>query len=164
MTVGKNPSDNEFKLHKDDKYSFCRFEDWKYDKSNLIDTLNSYFEKKPLKQWFSSFEPILNGLNSSYYKNEAINNTAIHTDICSPIATNPTWRKLSIVNQNLLFKDGIIIWKQLIEELQPDIMLISVPQKLFKEIITEKGKLLIFFDKKKDNTLRKYKYVLQIQF
>jgi hypothetical protein len=158
ITVGKNPSDNEFKLRKNDKYSFCRFKDWVYDKNKLLYTLNSYFEEIPLKQWFSSFEPILNGLDCSFYKNDLTNSTAIHTDICSPIATNPTWSKLSSKNQELLSIEGIAIWKELIEELQPDIMLISVPQKLFSEVIIEQGALIISFDKKKDNTPRKYPY------
>ena len=95
LTVGKNPSDNEFRIKKTDPYSFCRFPNWSGDKKNLLSVLNEYFEDEPLKQWFSSLEPILNGMNCSYYKNNSLRNTAIHTDVCSPLATNPTWSKLS---------------------------------------------------------------------
>jgi len=158
VTVGKNPSDNEFKLKKNDNYSFCRFKNWDPDARNLIESLNPYFEDNPLKQWFSSLEPILNGMGSSFYKKNKFPNRALHTDICSPLATNPTWSKLTKENQNLLFKEGFEIWKQLIEELQPDIMLISVPFNLFKKIIHEPGKLLASFDSKKDNTKRKKEY------
>ncbi len=106
LTVGKNPSDNEFRLKKTDSYSFCRFSIWDVEKMNLIESLNPYFEKEPLKQWFSSFKPILNGLNCSYYQNENIKNIAIHTDICSPLATNPTWSKLTKDEQKILFEEG----------------------------------------------------------
>ncbi len=50
------------------------------------------------------------------------------------------------------------IWRELIEELQPDIMLISIPKKLFKEVIPEDGDLLISYDLKKDGTKRKKEY------
>lgn len=157
LTVGKNPSDNEFKLQKNDNFSYCRFTKWNPDTKNLIESLNPYFEDRPLRQWFSSFEPILNGMGSSFYKGE-FQNRALHTDICSPLATNPTWSKLTKENQKLLFQEGVVIWKELIKELQPDIMLISVPLSLFKEIIPESGNLLISFGLKKDGTKRKKDY------
>ena len=160
VTVGKNPSDNEFRLSKSDKYSFCRFPEWDEERGKLIQTLNSYFEQKPLKQWFSSFEPILNGLNSSFYKNGQYNNIAIHTDICSPLATNPTWSKLAREEQEQLFKDGFALWKSLIEELQPDIILISVPYKLFKHVIQTKGTAILTFDTCKDGKPRKRNYTV----
>ena len=160
LTVGKNPSDNEFRLRKNDNYSFCRFKKWHTNDFNLIETLNPYFENEPL-QWFSSFEPILNGTSSSYYKGN-YENRVLHTDICSPISTNPTWSKLTNDQRNHLYKDGLVIWKELIEELQPDVMFISVPLKLFNEVIPSIGKELITFNKKKDNTKRKKNYRVYI--
>ena len=70
VTVGKNPSDNEFRSNKNDGFSFFRFKNWNPNQKNLQETLNRYFFDAPLHQWFSSFEPILNGLNCSYYENE----------------------------------------------------------------------------------------------
>lgn len=157
ITVGKNPSDNEFKLKKNDSYSFCRFVKWDKDRLNLIESLNPYFEDKPLKQWFSSFEPMLNGLSCSYYKRK-YENRALHTDICSPLATNPTWSRLSNNQRNELYPEGVKIWKELIEELKPDIMFVSVPSNLFKEVINTRGKEIISFDLKKDGTNRKKRY------
>ena len=158
LTVGKNPSDNEFKLTKDaEDFSYCRFPKWNPDKLNLTESLNSYFEDTPLGQWFSSLEPILNGMDSSFYKGK-FQNRALHTDICSPLATNPTWSLLSKERQKLLFEEGVVIWKELINELQPDVMLISVPINLFKKIIPESGDLLISFGFKKDGTKRKKDY------
>lgn len=157
ITVGKNPSDNEFKLKKNDDYSFYRFDTWDEERLNLIESLNPYFESKPLKQWFASFEPILNGLSCSYYKGR-YENRALHTDICSPLATSPTWSKLSDSQRGDLYPGGFEIWKELVEELQPDIMFVSVPLNLFTEVITTQGKEIIYFDYKKDGSKRKKRY------
>jgi hypothetical protein len=161
LTVGKNPSDNEFRIRKTDEFSFCRFQLWNSEKRNLLEALNPYFEDKPLKQWFSSFEPILNGANSSFYKTEN-SNRALHTDMCSPLATNPTWGILTSKQQEKLSEEGFEIWKELIEELQPDLMLISVPRNLFKSIIKNNGTTLIKFDTKKDGSIRKYDYIVEV--
>ena len=158
VTVGKNPSDNEFRLTRDDPFSFVRFPKWAASKSNLIEALDAYFETNPLRSWFSSFEPILNGMNSSFYRRKNYNNNALHTDVCSPLATSPTWSILSKSEQRLLYKDGYEIWSELIEQLQPDVMLISIPEKLFTSIINSTGKNLISFKNKKDGTSRKKPY------
>ncbi|MDX8412835.1 MAG: hypothetical protein R8J85_02000 [Mariprofundales bacterium] len=162
VTVGKNPSFNEFRFKGDIDFSFCRFEKWNPDKMNLIESLNQYFASKPL-QWFSCFEPILNGMKSSYYKNDKFQNRVLHTDICSPIATDPTWSKLPKNAQSMLFEKGHVIWKELIEELQPDIMFVSIPFNLFNTIIAaEKGKLLISFKLKEDGEKRKKPYDVRV--
>jgi hypothetical protein len=161
VTVGKNPSDNEFRLKKDDSFSFVRFSNWDEASRNLIPTLNSYFEDKPLKQWFSSFEPILNGLHASYYQS-SYSNIALHTDICSPLATDPTWSKLPKKTQADLYEGGFEIWRELIEELQPDIILVSIPRALFESVFSSTGKELIIFTLKKDTELRKKPYIVEM--
>ena len=158
LTVGKNPSDNEFRLRKADSFSFVRFSNWDESTRNLIPTLNSYFKNQPLKQWFACFEPILNGLSASYYQNDSYPNTALHTDICSPLATYPTWSKLTKENQMSLYKGGFEIWKKLIEELQPDVILVSIPLSLFESVFKSSGKELVSFSEKKDGTTRKKNY------
>lgn len=55
-----------------------------------------------------------------------------------------------------------MIWKELIEELQPDIMLVSVPRALYKLIFTSKENELIAFNEKKNKTLRKKPYVVKV--
>lgn len=167
ITVGKNPSNNEFRVTKTEEYSFVRFPSWDENKRNLIDSLNPYFIINPLKQWFSCFEPILNGISASYYPAKR-ENIALHTDICSPLATNPTWSKLPKEKQKMLYEEGFFIWKDLIEELQPDVMFVSVPRVLFKSIFSSNGKELLVFKEKKDGTMRKrvytvesYKYILR---
>lgn len=157
ITVGKNPSDNEFRINKKENYSFVRFPNWDNNKEKLTDVLNEYFEVIPLKNWFSCYEPILNGMSASYYSQNGIH-TAIHTDICSPLATTPTWSKLSNENKQLLFTEGHLIWIELIEELQPDLMLVSIPRGLFNAIFENKTNLFLSFKEKKDGTPRKKTY------
>lgn len=161
VTVGKNPSDNEFRLTKQDPFSFVRFPDWNDDRANLMKSLNSYFANKPLKNWFSCFKPILKGAKTSYYSNEYKGNIALHTDICSPLATNPTWSKLPVEKRKLFYQEGVVIWKELIEELQPDIMFVSIPRRLFKSIFTSEGKQLTVFFKKKNGVDRKKPYTVE---
>lgn len=158
LTVGKNPSDNEFRLKRSDTYSFCRFPNWNVERRNLSEALNSYFETGKSLPWFSCFEPILNGIDSSYHKKNGYENVALHTDICSPIATNPTWSKLDPTSQNELFTIGFEMWKDLVAELKPDIMIISVPTFIFNRIIPTKSSVLVRFDLKKNGTRRKFPY------
>lgn len=157
LTVGKNPSNNEFKLNDHACYSFFRFPLWDSYKNNLTDVLNNYFKVAPLKQWFSSFEPILNGMECSFY-NDKKKNIAIHTDICSPLATFPTWSKLNKNEKEMLFKDGFLIWNELVNNLQPDCMLVSVPKELFSKLQCHNKEILISFTEKKDKSDRKHAY------
>jgi len=159
VTVGKNPSDNEFRLKKTDPFSFVRFDKWEASKQNLIETLNPYFDDgKPLKKWFSSYEPILNSFDSSYYSS-MYKNIALHTDLCSPLATDPTWSKLSKESQQKLYHGGgLKLWISLIAELQPDIMLISIPKGLFQSVVKTAGKEVIVFNDKINGEKRKSPY------
>lgn len=158
VTVGKNPSDNEFRLKRTDPYSFCRFKRWNPKKANLIESLNPYFSDAPLS-WFSCYEPVLNGMGCSYYSDK-VNNRALHTDICSPIATNPTWSKLHPSQQDSLYHAGYRIWDQLIEELQPDILLVSIPQGLFLKHFDGNGRTLHDFASKADGSSRRESYTV----
>jgi hypothetical protein len=157
ITVGKNPSHNEFRINKNDNYSFDRFTKWNESEKNLIETLNDYFKERPFQSWFSSFEPILNGLNASYYPG-SWSSTALHTDICSPIATEPTWSKLNVADRDLLFEEGLSIWKDLIEELQPDILIASFRKDIFKAVFNPEREELLEIKQKKNGENRKYPY------
>jgi len=126
ITVGLNPSRRDFP----DPDPFQRFQSMKRDhhyqfNQQYITALDQYFEKDPYKAWYEpSFEPLLNGINASFYGNKE--NTALHTDICSPLATNPTWDSLSKEAKKDLQAEGVKLWHELIEYLQPDVILISV--------------------------------------
>jgi hypothetical protein len=128
VTVGLNPSNKEFP--EDDQFS--RFpaarvlvpDSGQRDHSCHLEALDAYFRSMPYKQWFNSFEPMLRGLGTSYYDGQE--STALHTDFCSPIATNPTWRRLPEKGRSLLELDGINLWHSLVETLAPDVILISI--------------------------------------
>lgn len=138
VTVGLNPSGKEFRNNNEEQFrTDLRFPDYKGN-DTLNTAYNNYFENNPYS-WFMSFECILNGLNASYYSKKGMPNRALHTDICSPWATDPTWSKLSKKEKNTLMKDehGFEQWKQLIEKLEPDIILFSIPEEYIKKLDLE---------------------------
>ena len=104
----------------------------------LLDSLNEYFKNEPYR-WFGCYEPILNGLDSSYYENE-YPHRVLHTDICSPLATDITWSRLEDIPQKRLAYDGIRIWHKLVEILTPDIILISVARRHLEKISFKRTK------------------------
>ncbi len=127
ITVGLNPSREEFPTSD----PFCRFR----DSSGLRDlqparyfrSLDRYFVDRPYRSWFSSFEPILNGLDVSYYPGRS--GIALHTDLCSPVATDPTWSRLDADTRAQLVEDGRPLWHNLVRYLQPHVILVSVARR-----------------------------------
>lgn len=129
ITVGLNPSKAEFPSHD----PFLRFRAAENIDPHVLqvehypaylEALNGYFRNHPYSLWFSSFEPVLQGLDASYYPGQA--QAALHTDICSPLATNPTWSGLPHTTREELRTQGIELWHALIEQLKPDLILMSV--------------------------------------
>lgn len=55
-------------------------------------------------------------------------NTALHTDICSPLATDPTWSRLTH-ERATLGPAGRYLWLRLVRRLVPDVILISVARE-----------------------------------
>lgn len=87
--------------------------------------LDAYFRECPYRKWFDpSFEWLLSGLDISYYGGK--NGTALHTDIGSPLATDPTWSRLNDDERWQLQTDGVALWHRLVDVLQPDVMIASV--------------------------------------
>lgn len=126
VTVGLNPSRLEFPSAD----PFLRFPAARHidPQRPALDAhlaaLRAYFRERPYNAWFRpAFEPILNGLATSYYPGTA--NTALHTDICSPLATDPTWSRLGSVSAAFT-APGVELWHRLVERLAPDVILISV--------------------------------------
>ncbi len=134
VTVGKNPSHIEF--DRGNNNSFLRFPNWNPIDNNIIEILNSYFEIAPYTRWFNSLEPLLNGLDASFYPGNHFRNRAIHTDICSPIATNPTWTGLTRHQRENLLRNGTSLWTNLVRELDPDLIIASIPVDLVHQYIT----------------------------
>jgi hypothetical protein len=163
ITVGKNPSLNEFLDPNTNHYNInYRFPNW--NGVNLTQVLDEYFRQIPLKQWFSSFEPILNGKGCSYYTNNGFDNIALHTDICSPLATDPTWSRLNVNQQQLLFTQGVQIWWDLIKALAPDIILVSIPQNLFLNNISNVlGQPIFTITHRVNGIIRQWPYIVYRQ-
>ena len=67
---------------------------------------------------------MLNGLGASFYEGKP--STALHTDICSPVATDPTWSGLDWGEQKALEKEGGPLWHGLLEVLRPQVVTLSV--------------------------------------
>lgn len=134
ITVGLNPSKRDFP----DPDPFQRFLSMKQDHNHsfnqqYVAALNQYFEVDPYKAWYdASFEHLLNGVDASFYGNKE--NTALHTDICSPLATNPTWGALSKEAKQELQEQGVELWHELMDFLEPDIIFISVAGEHLEKI------------------------------
>ena len=124
LTVGLNPSRREFPSESD----FQRFpiaEGIAVSEVNpYLDALSTYFRTHPYRNWFRSFEPMLNGLGASYY--EGRDSTALHTDICTPVATDPTWSRLDRASRRALEAEGSPLLHGLLEALRPQIVVLSV--------------------------------------
>lgn len=129
LTVGLNPSDREFPS--DDPFR-------RFPAAATLDrreagwetvhqtALSDYFKVDPYKPWFNAWEVLLQGMDASYWAAPSI---ALHTDLCSPLATNPTWSGLDGADPSArqqLEPDGARIWRRLAEVLKPHIILISV--------------------------------------
>ena len=134
VTVGLNPSLLEFPAGE----PFSRFplagNNRVREPSRYLDAMSAYFYTEPYRRWFNAFEPLLNGLGASYYNHKDGASTALHTDICSPVATNPTWSRLDKPDRAALEADGGPLWHLLLEELRPQIVAISVAKAHLKRI------------------------------
>lgn len=158
VTVGINPSLKEFPKEN----PFQRFPTYLEYGDNFLDkSLNEYFEKSPYAKWFSFYEAALSGFNASYYGKKI--NTAIHTDLLSSVATNPTWSKLSVKNKIRLESEGVCIWHSLMKIIDPHIIFASISEKYINKILFEGiGDLtsIYSFDKKENYPIKHTKIII----
>ena len=141
LTVGLNPSNIEFPEDNPQK---------RFDSVNLalpVDSqmieglkcvLNSYFDKEPYRKWFSSGERVLDCFDASYYSDRGKSNQAIHIDIYSAIATDPTWGKLDKKYKCIKPRiQNVELFKELLGFLNPDIILVSTNKGIFNEVFVK---------------------------
>jgi hypothetical protein len=129
ITVGLNPSRKEFD-GSDPFHRFPRARTIGNGTSSIdgyIEALHEYFKTDPYRNWFNCYEPLLNGLEISYYP--GARGVALHTDICSPVATDPTWNGLPTTVKHALQKDGQQLWHDLVRELDPDVIIVSIAKE-----------------------------------
>jgi len=136
ITVALNPSHHEFP----DTDRFERFRPAEGidarpsdapTRAAYLSALGGYFGRVPYMRWFGWFEQVLIGLGASYRNGQE--NTALHTDLCSPLATDPTWSRLD-GRRDRLAVDGMALWHSLVEHLTPDVIVISVARQYRDQI------------------------------
>ena len=124
LTVGLNPSWHEFPKSS----PFRRFPECAgitpTDGAQYLEGLSAYFRRVPYKGWFWAYEAALGGADASYWGGQP--STALHTDIASPVATDPAWGKLDEGERVALRRKGEPVWHRLVTELKPHLVLASL--------------------------------------
>jgi hypothetical protein len=139
ITVGLNPSDAEFP----EEDRFRRFREAEGLTSlasaggvqRYLGALSDYFGDQPDHhpyEWFRAYEGLLAGLDASFHRGSV--NTALHTDLCSTVATKPTWSKLPKETRAMLLGPGRDLWHDLVRVLRPQVMLMSVARQHLDQI------------------------------
>jgi hypothetical protein len=141
VTAGVNPPSNEFPDNnpslrfKELEYFYEKESLNEYDIQEYLDSLDSYFRRNS-NPWFDHFEPVLNGVNASYYG--VMESTVLHTEMLSPLSTDVTWSKYlntypdSVIDT--IVTNGHMLWLELMNILQPDIIITSLGAKYRKNI------------------------------
>lgn len=165
LTVGLNPSFHEFPMDS----PFQRFPLAKGitagEPDRYLDALSAYFRADPYRSWFSAFELTLNGLGASYYEGQP--STALHTDICSTMATDPTWSGLDRETRRTLEADGVPLWHTLLKALQPHVVVLSVAkphESRIKFKALSEREVVHVFKRTKTGALRKRPVTISAQW
>ncbi len=138
VTVGLNPSREEFP----DRDRFLRFPgarsldpsaDPMTRRATYTRALDDYFRTAPYRRWFNrGFERVLNGMAASFYDGQP--RRALHTDLFSALATDPTWCRLDDATRESLIQDGLPLWHDLMRTLEPDVIIVSVARRYLDRI------------------------------
>lgn len=125
LTVALNPSSSEFpEINPYERFPGLEDPNLARKSHNYLDALSCYFKIKPYTRWFSRLEPILRGFDASYFTDGG-ESTALHTDLCSPVPTNPKWGAIREYHSDLQ-KLGEPLWHSLIGVIRPHVVLISI--------------------------------------
>lgn len=137
VTVGLNPSLKEFPKDKDRFPQASGLRGKKTlgakDVEIYVAAMNAYFETEPYSKWFNHFEKALKPLDASYYAATKTPNRAIHIDIYTPSATDPTWSKLSPLQKKYIDERSNGLYEGLMEVLKPEVVLVSANSAVVKE-------------------------------
>ena len=138
VTVGLNPSKNEF--DPEERPRFDRVDLKSPDAAETLrGTLGRYFQGETwYRKWFGRFEAIANLAGASYMKEGT--NRAIHIDAYSAIATEPTWSRLSAKDRKAILRGGENLFRSLLDELKPKILLFTANQDAIGEYFGDFGK------------------------
>lgn len=132
VTVGLNPSNQEFPGDEPFKRFRGLTNDTARDPARYVNSLARYFGAEPHRRWFGRFRVLLDALDASYETSGPRHrpSAVLHTDICSPLATAPTWSKLEKQQElrhelTALTQAGTALWEDLVRFLRPDIAIFS---------------------------------------
>jgi|tagenome__1003787_1003787.scaffolds.fasta_scaffold20986244_2 hypothetical protein len=124
VTAGLNPSQVEYPAGQPDR-RFPGSTGVERACDSYVASLNDYFRVDPYWRWFNTYRPLLEGLQASF-EGTFGTSSAVHTDLCSPVPTSPTWSRLPATVQAALSVNGVRLWHELVELLQPDVVLLSL--------------------------------------
>lgn len=133
ITAAINPSFYEFQKNNSDFSYKYRFPNYNNSLESLELSYNNYFKRSNnyYSGWFGKrikgrkgFEAVLNGIGFSFFSDRNFK-IALHTDICSPLATKELWGKLTKEEKEILEKKGKPIWTKTVKELEPNLILFS---------------------------------------
>ena len=166
VTVGLNPSLKEFPTGN----RFRRFppltgSNGDRDPYQYINAMSGYFRHDPYRTWFSAYEALLTGTQSSYYASER--STALHTDLCSPVATDPTWGRLGPAHREDLQTVGVQLWHALLRVLRPQIVVMSIAKMHLDRIAfaaLAEWQVLDVFERTGKGDLRKRPYEIRARW
>lgn len=164
VTAGLNPSLHEFPAAQPARRfmaarELCLERPAEIAVQPYLTALSEYFRCDPYRRWFSCFEPLLNGLGASYY--DQGDHRALNTDLCSPLATAPTWSGLSAAEQAQLIDAGFGFWERLIALLEPDVIVISVAEthrRRIEQRLIEPWTTIYTVARRKDGTAKRRPY------
>jgi hypothetical protein len=136
MTVGLNPSRSEFPAC-DPFLRFRRAEPLaqrselsEADVDLYVGAISRYFADHPYRRWFDgSYREVLKGIGATFYPSALSRVTAIHSDLMSTLATDPTWTGLSRARQLNLARDGVALWHRLTEVVKPQVVVASLAER-----------------------------------
>ena len=137
ITVGLNPSFREFQKLGDptSDVEFRFREASELLKQSIMEEgfcekylriLDHYFEENPFRRWFNSLAPLLRGLGCGFRADAGSEGCVLHTDLCSPLATNPTWSRLGDLDRHRLLETGMDLWTKFVSTLRLEIRLLPI--------------------------------------
>tara|TARA_B000000557_G_scaffold16457_1_gene12660 strand:+ start:312 stop:1079 length:768 start_codon:yes stop_codon:yes gene_type:complete len=139
VTAAINPSDMEFKKERGQRWhsTKIRFKDFDGSYESLEVACSNYFKRNTYYEWFGKnkkdwnkgFKPILNSMGYCYFPNKENLKSVLHTDLCSPLATTEKWNDVSTEDKNQLIETGFPLWKRLINEIKPNLIIMSMAKK-----------------------------------
>jgi hypothetical protein len=162
VTVGLNPGSRAFPKSTSKRWSFFPA----YERSGSYqEAWNQYFQTDAARKepWFTNLDCILHGFHASFYNAMQPQNTALHTDMLSPIATEVPWSDLGKRDQEQLAEAGVPLWNELINLLKPHILIISIAEKHRESIRFERvqgWRTLLTLNKAKTGKPRRKPYLV----